>query len=149
MDIKIEDVSISHLNKLYEIEKQCFDQEAFTKQQLTFLLTDSDIIRSAATVNRKIAGFAMAQVDFTRNKQFGHILTVDVLPAYRRNRIAQILLHEIETILREKDAKECHLEVREDNAAALSLYRKLGYAKVGTLKKYYGTKHGLYLKKSL
>jgi ribosomal protein S18 acetylase RimI-like enzyme len=45
--------------------------------------------------------------------------------------------------------KECHLEVREDNAAALSLYRKLGYAKVGTLKKYYGTKHGLYHKKSL
>ena len=149
MDIKIENLSISHIEKLYQIENQCFNKEAFTKQQLSVLLTDSNIIRLAAIVNRQMAGFAMAQVEFTRNKQFGHILTVDVLPAYRRNRIAQNLLHEVETILREKDVKECHLEVREDNTAALSLYFKLGYTKVSTLEKYYGTKHGLYLKKNI
>jgi ribosomal protein S18 acetylase RimI-like enzyme len=45
--------------------------------------------------------------------------------------------------------RECRLEVREDNAAALNLYQKLGYKKVGKLEKYYGEAHGLYLQKTL
>jgi ribosomal protein S18 acetylase RimI-like enzyme len=80
---------------------------------------------------------------------FGHILTVDIAPSYRRRGIAQKLLREIEAIFKEKGVKECRLEVREDNAAALNLYQKLGYKKVGKLEKYYGDAHGLYLKKAL
>jgi ribosomal-protein-alanine acetyltransferase len=149
MDMKIEDISISHLGKLYEIEKQCFEQEAFTKQQLAYLLTDYNAIGLAARVNGEIAGFAIARVNIRRNVQFGHILTVDIAPAYRRKGIAQKLLHEVETILRDRGIKECRLEVRENNVAALNLYQKLGYKKVGNLEKYYGDTHGLYLKKIL
>ena len=149
MAIKIEDTSIRLLDKLYEIEKQCFEQEAFTKQQLAYLLTDYNAIGLAARVNGEIAGFAIARVDIRRNMSFGHILTVDIAPAYRRKGIAQKLLHEVETIFREKGIKECRLEVREDNVAALNLYQKLGYKKVGKLAKYYGNAHGLYLKKTL
>ena len=76
------------------------------------------------------------------------VLLADDHPLFRKG-IAQILLHEIESVFKEMGMKECHLEVREDNVAALNLYRKLGYTKVGTLEKYYGAKHGLYLKKSL
>jgi len=149
MAIKIEDTSIRLLGKLYEIEKKCFGQEAFTKQQLTYLLTAYNAIGLAARVNGEIAGFAIARVDIKRNAPFGHILTVDIAPAYRRKGIAQKLLHEIETIFREKGIKECRLEVREDNVAALNLYQKLGYKKVGNLEKYYGDTHGLYLQKTL
>ena len=149
MDIKIEDVSISNLGKLYEIEKQCFKQEAFTKQQLAYLLTDYNTIGLTARVKGEIAGFAIARVDIKRNALFGHILTVNIAPAYRRKGIAQKLLHEVETILRERGIKECRLEVREDNVAALNLYQKLGYKKVGKLEKYYGKAHGLYLQKTL
>jgi ribosomal-protein-alanine acetyltransferase len=149
MAVKIEDTSIRFLGKLYEIEKQCFGQEAFTKQQLTYLLTAYNATGLAARVNSEIAGFAIAQVDIGRNTSFGHILTVDIAPAYRRKGIAQKLLQEIETIFREKGIKECRLEVREDNVAALNLYQKLGYKKVGKLEKYYGEAHGLYLQKTL
>jgi len=149
MEIKITDVSIKLLDKLYEIEKQCFEQEAFTKQQLAYLIIDHNTIRLAAMVNGEIAGFAITRVNIRRNVTFGHILTIDVAPAYRRKGIAQKLLQEIEAILRERGIKECRLEVRENNAAALNLYRKLGYTKIGTLEKYYGNAHGLYLKKSL
>ncbi len=149
MAIKIEDTSIRLLGKLCEIEKQCFGQEAFTKQQLAYLLTDYNAIGLAARVNSEIAGFAIARVDIGRNTSFGHILTVDIAPAYRRKGIAQKLLQKIETIFREKGIKECRLEVREDNVAALNLYQKLGYKKVGKLEKYYGEAHGLYLQKAL
>jgi ribosomal-protein-alanine acetyltransferase len=149
MEIKVEDASVKFLDKFYEIEKQCFQREAFTKQQIAYLLTEYNAIGLAARVNSEIAGFAIARVDIGRNASFGHILTVDIAPAYRRKGIAQKLLHEIETIFREKGIKECRLEVREDNVAALNLYQKLGYKKVGKLEKYYGKAHGLYLQKIL
>jgi ribosomal-protein-alanine acetyltransferase len=149
MAVKIEGTLIRLLGKLYEIEKQCFGQEAFTKQQLIYLLTAYNAIGLAARVNSEIAGFAIARVDIGRNTSFGHILTIDIAPAYRRKGIAQKLLQEIETIFREKGIKECRLEVREDNVAALNLYQKLGYKKVGKLEKYYGDAHGLYLQKTL
>lgn len=149
MAIKIEDASIRLLGKLCEIEKQCFEEEAFTKQQLAYLLTDYNAIGLVARVNGEIAGFAIARVDIGRNASFGHILTVDVAPVYRRKGIAQKLLGEIETIFKEKGIKECRLEVREDNVAALNLYRKFGYKKAGKLEKYYGRAHGLYLQKTL
>jgi ribosomal-protein-alanine acetyltransferase len=149
MEIKIEAVSIRLLDKLYEIEKQCFEQEAFTKQQLAHLLTDYNAIGLAARVKGKIAGFAIAQVDIERNAPYGHILTVNIIPAYRRKGIAQKILHEIETIFEERDVKEFRLEVREDNVAASNLYQKLGYIKVRKLGKYYGNTHGLYLRKTL
>jgi ribosomal-protein-alanine acetyltransferase len=149
MNVKLENLSIRLLDKLYEIEKQCFDQEAFSKQQLAYLLDDCNTIGLAARVNGEIAGFAIARVDIERNAAFGHILTVDITSAYRRKGIAQKILHEIEAIFKERGIKEIKLEVREDNVAALNLYQKLGYKKVGKLKHYYGNAHGLHLRKML
>jgi len=149
METKIEYLSIKLLDKLYEIEKQCFTQETFTKQQIAYLLTDYNAIGLAARTNGEITGFIIARVDNERNTPVGHILTVDIAPSYRRKGIAQKLMHEIETIFREKGIKEIHLEVREDNIAASNLYQKLGYKKVSKLQKYYGDAHGLYLKKTL
>ena len=149
MDITISDLTIQLLDKLCEIENQCFEQEAFTKQQIACLITDYNTIGLTAIIKSEIAGFVIARVNITRNATFGHILTIDVAPAYRRKGVAQKLLHEIETTLRGRGIKECRLEVRENNVAALNLYQKLGYTKVGNLENYYGDAHGLYLKKSL
>ena len=149
MHITIADLNIRLLDRLVEIENQCFEQEAFTKEQLFCLITDYNTFGLTALVNGEIAGFAIAQVNIRRNVTFGHILTIDVAPAYHRKGIAQKVLQEIEAILRARGIKECRLEVRENNVAALNLYTKLGYAKIGKLEKYYGSAHGLYLKKSL
>jgi ribosomal-protein-alanine N-acetyltransferase len=149
MDIKLREITMRLLDRLCGIEKQCFKQEAFTKQQIAYLISDCNNIRLAAIVDGEIAGFVIARLNIARNITFGHILTIDVAPAYRRKGIAQTLLQEIETILRERDINECRLEVRENNFAALNLYKKLGYIRIGRLEKYYGCAHGLYLKKTL
>jgi ribosomal-protein-alanine N-acetyltransferase len=59
------------------------------------------------------------------------------------------MVHEIENLLKQKGIGECRLEVREDNHVAIKLYQTLGYQTVGKLERYYGSKHGLYLKKTL
>ena len=149
MEIKLEDASIRHLDRLYEIEKECFAKEAFTKPQIAYLLTEYNSIGLIAKVNREIAGFVIGWIDSERKSLVGHILTIDVASAYRRRRIAQKLLQEIEKLFKEKGVKMCRLEVREDNVAALNLYEKLGYKKAHRLERYYGDAHGLYLKKAL
>ena len=149
MESKIEGTSIRLLDELYEIEKKCFKEEAFPKQQIAHLLEDYNSVSLIARVNSEIAGFIIAQINVERKLSFGHILTIDVLPIHQRKGIAKQLLKEIEKILKEKGALECRLEVREDNAAASSLYQKLGYQKIAKLEHYYGDAHGLYLKKFL
>ena len=149
MEIKIESASIRLLDRLYEIEAQCFNQEAFTKRQIAYLLADYNAIGLVARVNGDIAGFIISQVEIENDTLYGHIITVNVAPTYRRKGIASKMLQETEAILKGKGITECHLEVREDNSAALKLYQKSGYQKIGRLEKYYANKHGLYLKKSL
>ncbi|HYA77771.1 MAG TPA: ribosomal protein S18-alanine N-acetyltransferase [Verrucomicrobiae bacterium] len=149
MEIKIETASIRLLDKLCEIENQCFEQEAFTKRQLAYLLTDYNTIALVAKADADVAGFIVSQVEIEADTLYGHIITVNVAPNYRRKGIATKMLKEIEQIFEEKGINECHLEVREDNFAALKLYQNCSYRKIVRLEKYYGDKHGLFLKKTL
>ncbi len=149
MELKIETASIRLLDKFYEIEEQCFNQEAFTKRQIAYLLTDYNTIALVAKVNNVIAGFIITQIEIENNTLFGHIITINVASAFRRKGIASKMLQDIEIILKEKGIRECHLEVREDNSAALKLYQNSGYQKMSRLEKYYGKAHGMYLKKIL
>ncbi|MDH7477818.1 MAG: ribosomal protein S18-alanine N-acetyltransferase [Candidatus Bathyarchaeota archaeon] len=149
MSIVIEDTSIKQLDDLYKIETECFKKEAFSKNHIANLLTDYNCISLVAKMDDKIVGFIIGMIHIERNALAGHILTIDVSPAYRRRGIAQRLLQKIEEIFREKGVKSCGLEVREDNVAALRLYQKLGYTRVAKLEHYYGDVHGIYLRKDL
>jgi [ribosomal protein S18]-alanine N-acetyltransferase len=149
MDVKIETATIKLLDKLCEIEEECFDQEAFTKRQIAYLLTDYNTVALVAKANNEIAGFIIAQVEVEETTSYGHIITINVASTYRRKGIAHKLLQEIESLLKQKGIPECHLEVREDNNTAIKLYQNSGYQKIGKLEKYYGKKHGLYFKKAL
>ena len=149
MTITIEDASIRYLDRLYEIEMECFEKEAFTKQQIAYLLNDYNSISLVAKENEKIVGFIIGRIHVERKSLVGHILTIDISPAHRQKGIAVKLLQEIERIFKEKGVKLCHLEVREDNVAALSLYQKSGYKKIGRLKNYYENAHGICLRKTL
>ncbi len=149
MDAKIEDATIRVLGELCEIEKQCFKKESFSKQQISYLLADYNSIGLIARVEDKIAGFIMARIDVEREMPVGHIMTIDVSPSFQRRGIGTRLMLEVESLFKQKDVLECRLEVREDNVAALNLYLKLGYLKVGVLEGYYGKTNGLYLRKTL
>jgi ribosomal-protein-alanine N-acetyltransferase len=145
----IEDALTRHLDRLCEIETECFRAEAFTREQILQLLKEYNCVNLVAKVGGIIAGFVIGMMYVDRKALYAHILTIDVSPAYRRRGMGQILLEEIERIFREKGVKASHLEVREDNVAAINLYRKLGYENVGKLRNYYGNANGIYFKKVL
>lgn len=149
MEMSVETATMGLLDKLVEIEEQCFSQEAFTKRQISYLLTDHNTIALVAKANGEVAGFIIAQIEIEDGRLFGHILTINTALFFRKKGIARKMLQEIETILRKKGIRECRLEVREDNSGALELYFKNGYLKIGRLDRYYGKTHGLYFRKSL
>lgn len=149
MTVTVETASVRHLDLLYEIEKQCFAAEAFTKQQVAGLLYDYNSLTLVAKVTDEIIGFIIGSLDSDKDTLIGHILTIDVLPQYRQKGVGAKLLEQLESLFRDKGVSTCRLEVREDNSAALNLYRRLGYKPLGKLKNYYGAAHALQLEKSL
>jgi len=149
MSVTIQEASIEHLDKLYEIEMECFQKEAFTRRQIAYLLTDYNSVSLVASIEGEIVGFIVGRVYADAKKAIGRILTIDVSSKHRRKGIGLKLLQEIERIFKNYGVEVCYLEAREDNIAALNLYRRYGYEKVGKLKNYYEDAHGVRLKKSL
>jgi ribosomal-protein-alanine acetyltransferase len=149
MTVTVEDASVKYLDRLFEIETQCFDEEAFTKRQIAQLLTDYNSIGLIAREDSEIVGFIVGMIYLDRKSVNGHILTIDVSPSHRREGIGRTLLKELESIFAKNGVQASLLEVREDNVAAISLYRRVGYKEIGRLKNYYGNAHGIYLKKIL
>jgi len=147
--IQIEDATLRMLDQLYEIERQSFKEEAFSKQQIRYLLTDFNAISLVAKIQGQIVGFIIGAIEAVQEQLVGHILTIDVATQYRRVGVAERLMRELEGMYRQKGIGEVLLEVRESNDAARALYGKLGYNVVSRLENYYGNAHGLYLKKML
>jgi [ribosomal protein S18]-alanine N-acetyltransferase len=66
------------------------------------------------------------------------ILTVAVLPAYRRKGIAKEFMRQIEAYAVEREASAMMLEVEVSNESAIKLYESLGYMKISVRMDYYG-----------
>lgn len=145
----IEKSSITEVDKLYTIEKECFPKDAFTQEHLAFLVTDRNCICLVYKVEEEIVAFIMGWTYSNYRPPQGHILTLDVSPEHRRKGIGIKLLMRLEEELRGRGVEVCLLEVREDNAPAFNLYHKMGYKKQATLKGYYGIADGLLLQKDL
>ena len=66
------------------------------------------------------------------------ILTVAVLPEYRRQGIAKEFMRQIEHWSKERGASAMMLEVEHTNESAIELYKSLGYMKISVRMDYYG-----------
>jgi len=67
----------------------------------------------------------------------GYITNIVVHPDFRRRGIAAALLHALAEYGRQHGLSRITLEVRVSNAAAISLYQKLGFVEQGRRKNFY------------
>ena len=150
MPITVRRATINDLETLFEIERECFTLEAFTKQQMAFLLENPHNISLTAWKNNKIAGFIIGLIQNSNETRIGRVYTLDVAVKHRRKGIGLKLLNELEQLFIEKGVKNSYLEARTDNVAARELYDKHGYTEVKQLKDYYSKGvHGILLVKRL
>lgn len=91
------------------------------------------LVAETAATPATAAGFILAVGD----ARGGHIITIDVLPAFRRSGLGRQLLEAAEARIAKQGAKHVQLEAAVDNSAALAFYRRQGYRAVATLPGYY------------
>lgn len=97
-----------------------------------------------AIADGKVAGYVMCRVEtgFSEFGGFGvvrkgHVVSLAVLPEFRRKGVGRALLSAALEGVLEYKAKECYLEVRVSNEAAIRLYEGFGFESVRKMPGYY------------
>lgn len=105
-----------------------------------------------AEENGEVVGYIMCRIEtglssfvFRGLIKKGHIVSVAVLPQYRRKGIGEALVVKAMENMRLYKAKHCFLEVRITNTAAVDLYKKLGFEVSRTVRGYYADGEGAYV----
>jgi len=129
---EIKPASWRDLFAVQEIERACFNEDAWPLIEMMAALTFPNVIRLKAVNQEKIVGFIAG--DIRRSESAGWILTVGVLPEYRRHSIASELMIRCEQAMQLPRIK---LSVRRSNQPAIQLYQKLGFTQVDVWSKYY------------
>jgi len=104
-----------------------------------------------AEVEGKVVGYIMCRVEhgisnfkFALTKK-GHVISIAVLPEYRRMGIGYNLMVKGMEALKEYGATEVYLEVRVSNYPAIHLYEKLNYVIVNRIYGYYADGEDAYV----
>jgi len=87
----------------------------------------------ACDAKRRIAGFALIR----QAADEVELLTIAVEPKWRGKKVGQALLRAAFADLMMSPAKRMFLEVDEQNAPAIRLYEREGFARIGARKGYY------------
>ncbi len=92
----------------------------------------------------KIVGYIMCRIEVGLSNfglgglvRKGHVVSIAVLPRWRRKGIAQALIKRAMEGMQFYKAKQCYLEVRVTNDAGVKLYAKLGFEVSRTVHGYY------------
>ena len=102
--------------------------------------------------NGEVVGYIMCRIEsglsnfgFGGLIKKGHIVSVAVLPEFRRKGIGEALVKEALKGMRVYSAKQCFLEVRVTNEPAISAYKKLGFQTARTIRGYYADGEDAYV----
>lgn len=97
-----------------------------------------------AEAQGQVVGYVMCRIErgFSELKRFrlvkkGHVVSLAVLPEYRKQGIAVAVTASAMNVMKGLGADECFLEVRVSNLQAIGLYEKLGLQQVKEIPYYY------------
>ncbi|MCD6236281.1 MAG: ribosomal protein S18-alanine N-acetyltransferase [Thaumarchaeota archaeon] len=141
---QIREAEFSDLPHVMRINRICLP-ENYTYFFFESILRNYPKTFLVAEVDGNIAGYIMCRVErgfskFDRLsfKKLGHVISIAVLPEYRRRGMGESLLESaLKAMKGHYGCEEAYLEVRVSNIPALTLYRKLGFTVVKTARRYY------------
>jgi ribosomal protein S18 acetylase RimI-like enzyme len=134
VNITVRNFKPEDFDTLYEIDQACYEPEvAYSKRELRAYLRFSGSDCLVAAAETQIAGFCIS----ARRDESGYIVTIDVLPQFRRDHVGTRLLQEIERRLAANGVHEIALETATDNDSAVAFWTKHGYRNRGVKKDYY------------
>jgi ribosomal-protein-alanine N-acetyltransferase len=149
--IRLREAGKADLPGLFELDRVCFPGEiAYSLREFRALLRSTRTISMVAEEDGDLAGFAISRSVLARGALGGHIVTIDVGPAFRRRGVGRLLMDEVESRMVRAEAAWLRLEVAIDNLGAQSFYTSLGFQPIGQIRGYYpGNLDALVMRKIL
>ncbi|MHA2171268.1 MAG: GNAT family N-acetyltransferase [Candidatus Kariarchaeaceae archaeon] len=135
---------ISDLEDIVHINRICLPENYPVAYFIELIKSWHETSR-VAIVNNKLVGYNIVRIERSsispwrpRMKSKGHIISVAVLPEYRRRGIGTQLIDEVlETLKTLNNITKVTLEVRETNTSAINLYKELNFISAKVLSRYY------------
>ena len=132
MDLIIEKMTSSHIEKIAKLEKECFSSP-WSEDALKSELNNGFARFFVAISDGGIAGYIGA------HNVLGevYITNIAVFPEFRKMGIGKALVEFLIAQMKSENAEFVTLEVRKSNFSAISLYEKCGFKPVGERKDFY------------
>ncbi len=125
----------SDLETLSAIDRSCFPASvAYSRQELESFITQPNSRTWVAVEGETVLGFLVAD---RLSKDVGHVITIDVLEAWRRRGIGNQLMAAVEQWADTLGLRLIYLETAENNVTAQRFYEARGYRKAKMLHDYY------------
>jgi len=131
-DVQLQPLGPLDLAVAAALHAGCFDH-AWNEAAIAELLAIPGSLGTLAHIEDQPVGLVIALAAGAE----AEILTLGVLPKFRRRGIAAGMLASVANRLSGAGCRRLLLEVAEDNEAARALYGKLGFAEIGRRPSYY------------
>lgn len=142
MTILINKGEIGDARQMTALDASCFSNEIrYSQQMFEELLARNSVYtivaRNELTPKKIMAGFAMME-QVKGRANYGHLITIDIHPNFRRMGIGSKLLDRLHGRVKKRGLEKMILEVYANNTQARNFYDVHGYQAITTLSDYYG-----------
>ena len=120
-------------DNICKIDEQCF-KNPWTWEAMVFELSHPLSVSVIEWRDSMVVAFAVGRVIADE----AEVMKIATLEKYRRQGIGRVMMTELLDKMRERGALTCYLEAASKNAAALGLYKSLGFEEISVRKLYYG-----------
>ncbi|WP_243040527.1 GNAT family N-acetyltransferase [Dyella sedimenti] len=135
--VRVRRAELSDLDDLVALEQSSFATDRLSRAQYRrHLDSETAQVLVASANHRHFLGTAV--VFFRKGSGVARLYSLATRAEARGKGVGSALLEAAEQLARRRHCRTLRLEVRTDNEAALRLYERLGYARIGRYARYYG-----------
>lgn len=131
----IRPATVDDLEEILRLEEVCFETDRFPRRNLRYLLTRGRAFTLVDENHGRLRGYVL--VLLRRGTSLARLYSIAVDPAVRGRGVAAALVQAAEAEALERGCVLMRLEIRGDNEASQSLFRRLGYRPFATWPDYY------------
>ena len=136
--VSIRPAAREDMDTLFALDRACFRPGiAYSRAELGYFVFHPRSVSIVAEDASGIAGFAVVEFLLERGRLIGHIVTIDVAPAERRQGVGRALMEALLGFCLERQAAIMRLEVAVDNDGAIAFYKLLGFVETGRIRGFY------------
>lgn len=134
--VRVRRAELSDLDDLVALEEQSFAGDRLSRAQYRrHLDSESAQVLVASANHRRFLGTAV--VFFRKGSGAARLYSIATRAEARGKGVGSALIEAAEQAARRKRRRALRLEVRTDNDAAIRLYERLGYRRIGRYASYY------------